>query len=133
MQPFSLKLLKSSNCKVRSGFLFPLAFCFLSVGFYIPPHFSLPVVAQTTDARQAEADRLMRQGNQQYQTSQLRAALNSWQQALQIYRALKNRQGEGRALGSLGIAYVYLGDYAKAIEYAQQYLAIARSIKDRLG
>jgi tetratricopeptide (TPR) repeat protein len=133
MQSFSLKLLKSSNRKVRSGFLFPLAFCLLSVGFYIPPHFPLPAAAQTTDARKIEADRLMLQGSQQYQTSQLRAALNSWQQALQIYRTLKNRQGEGRALGNLGAAYFYLGDYAKAIEYGEQQLAIAREIKDRLG
>ncbi|MEG4285395.1 CHAT domain-containing protein [Microcoleus sp. A006_D1] len=133
MQPFSLKLLKFSNCKVRSGFLFPLAFCLLSVGFYIPVHFSLPVVAQTTDARQAEGDRLLRQGLQQYQTSQFPAALNSWQQALQIYRALKNRLGEGSALGNLGIAYNLLGNYAKAIDYGQQSLAIAREIKNRLG
>ncbi|MEG4355793.1 CHAT domain-containing protein, partial [Microcoleus sp. Aus8_D1] len=39
--------------------------------------------------------------------------------------------GEGWALGSLGLAYYSLGDYAKAIEYAQQWLAIAREIKDR--
>ena len=131
MQPFSLKLLKFSNCKVRSGFLFPLAFCLLSVGFYIPPHFSLPVVAQTTDARQAEGDRLMRQGKQEYQTGQFPAALNSWQQALEIYRALKNRAGEGRALSNLGGAYHSLGNYAKAIEYWQQSLAIAREIRNR--
>jgi tetratricopeptide (TPR) repeat protein len=31
----------------------------------------------------------------------------------------------------LGIAYLFLGNYAKAIEYAQQYLAIAREIKNR--
>ena len=101
MQPFSLTLFKSSNRQVRSGFLFPLAFCFLSVAFYIPPHFSLPVVAQTTDASQAEGDRLIQQGNQQYQTSQFPAALNSWQQALEIYRAIKNREREGVALGNL--------------------------------
>jgi CHAT domain-containing protein/uncharacterized protein HemY len=133
MQSFSLTLFKSSNRKVRSGFLFPLAFCLLSVGFYIPPHFSLPASAQAIDARKTEADRLMQQGLQQEQTSQLRAALNSWQQALQIYRALKNRQGEGRALGNLGNAYLSLGNYTKAIEYTQQTLAIARSIKDRLA
>ncbi len=75
----------------------------------------------------------MQQGLQQYQTSQLRAALNSWEQALQIYRALKNRYGEGNALGNLGIAYRSLDDYAKAIEYGQQQLAIAREIKNRLG
>ncbi|WP_293127689.1 CHAT domain-containing tetratricopeptide repeat protein [Microcoleus sp. bin38.metabat.b11b12b14.051] len=131
MQPFSLKLLKFSNSKVRSGFLFPFAFCLLSVGFYIPGHFSLPVVAQTTDAREAEGDRLMQQGYQQNQTSQFPAALNSWQQALQIFRALKNRQMEGWALGNLGDAYNSLGNYAKGIEYSQQQLAIAREIKDR--
>jgi CHAT domain-containing protein len=131
MKSFSLKLLKSSDRKVRSGFLFPLAFCFLSVAFYIPMHSLLPTAAQTTDAREAEGDRLIQQGIQQHQTGQLRAALNSWQQALQIYRALKNRLGEGVALGILGGAYGSLGNSAKAIEYSQQSLAIVREIKDR--
>jgi len=138
MKSFSLKLLKSSNCKVRSGFLFPLAFCLLSVAFYIPVNSPLPVSAQATDAREAEADRLLQQGIQQYQTRQLRAAFNSWQQALQIYRALKNRPGEVRALtnlatiyNSLSNSYNSLGNYDKAIEYAQQTLALAREIKDR--
>ncbi|WP_333299543.1 CHAT domain-containing tetratricopeptide repeat protein [Microcoleus sp. B3-D3] len=103
----------------------------MSVAFYIPPHFSLPVVAQTTDARQAEADRLLQQGLQQNQTSQFPAALNSCQQALQIYRSLKNRRGEGVALGIMGMAYNSLHKYAQAIEYSQQSLAIAREIKDR--
>ena len=133
MQPFSLKLLKSSNSKVRSGFLFPLAFCLLSVTFYIPMHSPLPATAQTTDARQAEGDRLLEQGIQQLQTSQFSAALNSYQQALQIYRTIKNRQREGVALVNLGVVYLNLGDYAKAIEYSQQYLAITREIKDRQG
>ncbi|MHC5918259.1 MAG: tetratricopeptide repeat protein, partial [Nostoc sp.] len=38
--------------------------------------------------------------------------------------------GEGKALGSLGNAYLDLGNYAKAIEYEQQHLEIAREIKD---
>jgi len=101
MKSFSLKLLKSSDRKVRSGFLFPLAFCLLSVAFYIPRHSQLPASAQAIDARQVEADRLLQQGIQQYQTGQFPAALKSWQQALQIYRALKNREGEGGTLGKL--------------------------------
>jgi len=133
MKSFSLKLLKSSARKVRSGFLFPLAFCLLSVAFYIPEHSPLPASAQAIDARQVEADRLFQQGNQQFQTGQFPAALNSWQQALQIYRGLKNREGEGRALWNLGAAYHSLGNYAQAIEYSQQYLAIAREIKYRYG
>ncbi len=133
MQPFSLTLFKSSNRKVRSGFLFPLAFCLLSVGFYIPPHSQLPVVAQAIEVSEAEGDRLLRQGLQQLQTGQFSAAVNSLQQALQIYRAIKNRQGEGAVLGNLGITYRSLGNYVKAIEYSQQQLVIAREIKDRLG
>jgi CHAT domain-containing protein/uncharacterized protein HemY len=95
------------------------------------PDSQFPAIAQTTDARKTEADRLMKQGMQQSQTGQLRAALNSWQQALQIYRTIKNRLGEALALNFLGGAYRSLGDYGKAIDYTQQSLAIARSIKDR--
>ncbi|MHC5917297.1 MAG: CHAT domain-containing protein, partial [Nostoc sp.] len=38
---------------------------------------------------------------------------------------------QGKALGNLGLAYQDLGNYAKAIEYEQQHLEIAREIKDR--
>ena len=133
MKLFSLKLLQASNRKVRSRFLLPLAFCLLPVTFCLPPHAPLPAIAQTTDARKAEADRLLQQGTQQYQTSQFRAALDSWQQALQIYRAIKNRQRESGTLSSLGNIYRALGNYDKAIEYGQQSLAIAREIKYRQG
>jgi tetratricopeptide (TPR) repeat protein len=94
----------------------------------IPPP---QVLAQNPADRIAEADRLYKQGGEQFQTSQFQAALQSWQQALIVYREIKNRQAEGRALGTLGIAYIQLGDYTKAIEYQQQSLAIAREIKDR--
>src|SRR5919199_6503972 len=61
------------------------------------------VLAQTPDARKAEADRLFQQGIQQYQTSQFEAALQSWQQALTIYREIKDRIEEGNALGNLAL------------------------------
>ncbi|MBD2339122.1 CHAT domain-containing protein [Calothrix sp. FACHB-156] len=93
----------------------------------------LRVLAQTSTDRKAEADRLFQQGNEQYQTSQFEAALKSWQQALIIYRQIKDRLGEGGTLGNLGVAYSALGDYTKAIDYQQQRLAIVREIKDRLG
>jgi CHAT domain-containing protein len=90
-------------------------------------------VAQTVDQRKVEADRFLQQGIQQYQVSQFEAALQSWQQSLKLYREIKNRLGEGNALGGLGIAYKSLGNYPKAIEFQEQSLAIAREIKDRLG
>jgi tetratricopeptide (TPR) repeat protein len=89
------------------------------------------VLAQTGNQRKTEADRLLQQGFQQAQNSQFTPALQSWRQALQIYREIKDRLGEGQSLGNLGNAYLNLGEYPKAIEYEQQWLAIAREIKDR--
>ncbi|MBW4691575.1 MAG: CHAT domain-containing protein [Lyngbya sp. HA4199-MV5] len=103
------------------------------VGLLLPTDSSLiaPALAQTTKARQAEADRLLEQGLSQFQTGGIEAAFQSWQQALTIYRSLKDRLGEGKALGNLGIAYRILGDFDQAIAAQQQYLAIARELKDR--
>ena len=91
------------------------------------------VLAQTVDARKAEAGRLLQQGIEQAQTSHLTAALQSWQQALQIYRETKDPLGESAALRNLGNAYYFLGDYPKAIDYLQQSLKIARELKDPRG
>src|SRR4028118_1190060 len=51
--------------------------------------------------RQAEAERLFEQGNQQFNISQFREALQSWEQALTIYGDIGNRQGEANSIGSL--------------------------------
>lgn len=95
----------------------------------------LPVLAQipTPSASKAEADRFLKQGIEQYQTSQFEAALLSWQKALTIYRKLQDRRREGIALSNMGIAYYSLSNYAKAIEYHEQDLAITREIKNRQG
>ncbi|QIR40811.1 CHAT domain-containing protein [Tolypothrix sp. PCC 7910] len=87
--------------------------------------------AQTPEAQKAEADRLYNQGLQQFQTSQFEAALKSLQQALMIYRKIKDRNGEAQSLGSLGYIYYSLGDYPKVIESQQPFLALIREIKDR--
>ncbi len=87
-------------------------------------------IVQTNADKKAEADRLLKQGIEQYQNSQFQAALQSWQQALIICREIKDRSGEGNALGNLGLAYYSLGNYTKAIDYHQQHLVIAREIKD---
>ncbi|MBW4512464.1 MAG: tetratricopeptide repeat protein [Scytonematopsis contorta HA4267-MV1] len=97
---------------------------------YVP---SLQVLAQSNDARKAEADRLLKQGIEQYQTSQFSAALQSWQQVLDIYQEIKDRKGEGSALGNLGVACLSMGDYPKAIDYHKQSLKIAQEIKNRKG
>ena len=91
------------------------------------------VLAQTSTSHKAEAARLLKQGIEQVQTSQFKAAEQSWRKALIIYREIKDRQGEGNVLANLGLVYDSQGDYTKAIEYYQQSLAILQKIKDRLG
>jgi len=114
---------------------FAIALALLSAptGLLLPTHQALvlPAVAQTAKAQQVEADRLLEQGLSQFQTGGIEAAFQSWQQALAIYRSLKDWLGEGKALGNLGIAYRILGDFDQAIASQQQYLAIARELKDR--
>ncbi|CAD5947516.1 CHAT domain-containing protein [Planktothrix prolifica] len=84
-------------------------------------------------ALKAEADRVLEQGNQQYAISQFREALQSWEQALTIYREIEDRQGEANSLGNLGNAYLCLGQFQKAIAFHQQSLEIAREIGYRQG
>jgi len=56
-----------------------------------------------------------------------------YRKLLEIYRKTGDRQGEGEALGNLGIVYKNLGDYQQAINYCQQDLTIARDIGARQG
>ena len=57
--------------------------------------------SSSTPLTEAEANRLYNQGNQQFQRSQFSEALQSWQQALKIYREIGNRSGEADSLNSL--------------------------------
>ena len=70
----------TSALTIALGLATPIA---LTIGF------SEIAVAQTVDQRKVEADRLLQQGLQQYEVSQFEVALQSWQQALQIYREIK--------------------------------------------
>jgi CHAT domain-containing protein/uncharacterized protein HemY len=118
-----------------TGFAIAALLLSLTTPLYPTLHTLAPVFAQipATSTTKAEADQLLQQGIEQFETSQFEAALQSWQQALTLYRQLKNRLGERKALGNLGLAYSNLGNYPKAIDYHQQSLAIAREIKDRPG
>jgi CHAT domain-containing protein/uncharacterized protein HemY len=84
-------------------------------------------------ALKAEAGRLLEQGNQEYNISQFREALQSWEQALTICQKIENRQGEADSLYSLGFAYDSLGQYHRAIEFYERALTIYREIGDRQG
>ena len=50
-----------------------------------------------------------------------------------IYREVKDRAGEGMALGGLAVAHNFLSQYDKALAYQEQALPIYREVKDRRG
>ncbi|MBP0021647.1 MAG: tetratricopeptide repeat protein [Cyanobacteria bacterium SBLK] len=97
------------------------------------PNISGIARAQSIEERKAEADRLLQQGTQQYKRNQFHEALQSCENALEIYRAIGDRSREGKVLGNLGIIYGSIGEYEKAIDYQQQSLAIAQEIGDPSG
>lgn len=110
----------------------------LSVDFGLPvlnQYFShnSQVLAQTPDARKAEAARLFQQGNQQFSISQFEAALQSWQQALTIYREIKDRQGEGQSLGNLGFTLFKSGNLTEAERTLRTGIEVLESQRARLG
>ncbi|NEP11523.1 MAG: tetratricopeptide repeat protein [Symploca sp. SIO2C1] len=72
------------------------------------------ILNQNLDNRKTRADKLLQQA-----TEQIKA-----EQALEIYREISDREGERKALDSLGQAYSLMGNYSKALEYYDQSLAI---------
>jgi CHAT domain-containing protein/Tfp pilus assembly protein PilF len=91
------------------------------------------VIAQNTDARKAEADRLLEQAFQQHEVDEYKASIESIQKALTLYRMVKDKQGEAKALLLLGANNHLLENHDKAIEYYQLALAIMREFHDRQG
>jgi CHAT domain-containing protein/uncharacterized protein HemY len=89
--------------------------------------------AQVATDGKAEALKLNQLGIQQYRKGQIRAALETFQQVLAIYKQIKDRAGEGTTLNNIGLVYKSLGQYPKALEYYQQALAIRKEVGDRAG
>ena len=81
-----------------------LATASVPIALDIPVLFFTPqVLAQTQEDRKAEADRLREQGNQQLESNEFAAALQSFQQALAIYRELSHTRGLLRTTSLIGI------------------------------
>jgi tetratricopeptide (TPR) repeat protein len=56
-----------------------------------------------------------------------------FQQSLELARAIRDRYGEGTALGNLGLVYSYMGLYERSIDFQNQHLTVAQEIGDRQG
>ena len=97
---------------------------------------NLPLVTaqeQTIQNRKAEADRLLEVCRNNFQPSKIQQALQVCRQAAAEYKAIRDLNGEWKALVNLGNAYLNLENYDKAIESEQQALLITKEINDKLG
>lgn len=82
--------------------------------------------AQLLQENKAVADQLLELGRQQDNID----ALQLYQSALEIYRAINDRNGQGQALNSLGELYRKQGKLNKAIDLYKESLAIFKHLGD---
>ncbi|HEY9297234.1 MAG TPA: tetratricopeptide repeat protein [Phormidium sp.] len=102
-----------------------------SVNFHSLTSLPVPkVLAQTNTEKDKKAFQLFYQGLQKSKIDQFREALQFWEQSLAIYREIGNREREGTLLVLLSFTYAKVGDHQKALDSAQQGLAVARELKD---
>ncbi len=92
---------------------------------------TLQVLAQTTNTRKAEADRLLKTGLDKFLARDYKTALQFLQQALTIFQEIRDREQVTVVTKFIGITYSLSEDREKAIDYLQQALEIARSLQNR--
>ncbi len=110
--------------------LLSLTFPLFAFTFEFKP---LIVQAQTAQSQNVEAEKLYEEATQQYSDGHYREAIQTYQQALVIYRNIGDRSGEGATLHKIGATYDRLGEYIKALNFYQQALAIRKKIGDKAG
>ncbi|MGB5961067.1 MAG: tetratricopeptide repeat protein, partial [Coleofasciculaceae cyanobacterium] len=89
--------------------------------------------AQTNQDRRNEALRLYKIGGQQFNTGQSQEALQTFEQALVIVRAIGDRQSEAVVLSNMGEVYRNLGQYPQALKYYEQALVIHKEVGNKPG
>lgn len=87
--------------------------------------------AYPQESRSGEARALHNLGTTYGELSQPEQAIEYYQQALPLYRAVNDRSGEARALTDLGVDYGTLRQHEQAIDYFEQALLIFQAIGNR--
>ncbi|MGR3279116.1 CHAT domain-containing protein [Acaryochloris marina NIES-2412] len=89
-------------------------------------------IAQLQTAVQARAEQFLNQGSQLYFEKKFDAAVASWQQALNLYRQIRDAKGEGLSLARIGLAYQDLEQYRKAIQHFDIALPILQRSREQI-
>src|SRR3569832_412053 len=93
---------------VTTNLLFCLTCSLLPTAYFL---FPLPIKAQTVQSQNAEAEKLYQQATQQYRGGRYREAIQTYQQALVIYRKIRDRSSQGATLHKIAATYDRLGEY----------------------
>jgi tetratricopeptide (TPR) repeat protein len=91
---------------------------------------------EARDAERIEAERAFARGEQfraREANPERRPALEQYQMALKLWRALGDRNSEANALQALGAVHDNLSERDKAMDYYSQALPLRRELKDRRG
>ncbi len=107
---------------------------FIGLFWSIPIIFFAPVAAEINNqntSTETEAHRLLQTGNQQFQKSQFKAALQTYQSALKFFQEQNEKTGEAEALLGIGMTYRMLSQYSEATEFVEKALAIAETLSSQ--
>ncbi len=88
------------------------------------------------DSTRREAERLLEEGLQLYQqrtAESLRQAIQKWEEALPLIRAVGDKEWEAWTLTGIGKIYSDLGDKQKALDYYNQSLPLSREVGYKEG
>jgi eukaryotic-like serine/threonine-protein kinase len=86
-----------------------------------------------TPVLMARATILNQRGTTLWNIGRLEAAIESYAEALVIYRALGMARHEARALNNMGIVFAGLGEYEEALAHYKSALKIDQALGDRSG
>ena len=108
--------------------------CLLKEGWGGAPSLAQQPAATQQDATRAAAERAFQEGMQLYQqgtAESLRQAIAKWEEALPLYGAVGDKEGEAFSLGYIGFIYSNLGEKLKALDYYNQSRLLFRVLGDK--
>ena len=110
-----------------------LSISLLSNLYRINPVTATVVTVNDTAIDRGNATELEKQGKQYYSLAQFERAVNSWQQANQIYAQSADILGQARVSSNLALAYSQLNDWQQATEEINSSLNLLNQSKINSG
>ena len=123
-------------CCLKLALLFILLLCTGSQQLNSAQQATAPETPTAQDEKHLAAERIITEAEQLYAKGTVesrRAAIEKYQEASALFRAVGDKKEEADALSNVGAIYESLGDKQKAIEFFEQALPLRREAGDRPG